>query len=140
MRTRSESSAGGVAYRRSAVGVEIALASRRTQAGELAWGLPKGRIDPGEDRETTALREVREEAGLICEIEASLGKIAYWYVWEGARISKVVHFYLMRTIGGDTNDHDHEMEEVRWFPLKEALAVASYRSEREILERAAELL
>jgi hypothetical protein len=32
------------------------------------------------------------------------------------------------------------MEEVRWFPLSEALRVASYRSEQEVLRRAAEAL
>jgi 8-oxo-dGTP pyrophosphatase MutT (NUDIX family) len=140
METRKEVSAGGVVYRRVDGGVEIALASRRTRKGELAWGLPKGGIDEGESIEHAAAREVREETGLEAEIEHDLGEIRYFYVWEGVRVRKAVHFFLMRATGGDVSQHDHEMEEVRWFGLKAALKKAAYRGERDVLERAAERL
>jgi hypothetical protein len=61
-------------------------------------------------------------------------------VWEGVRVRKAVHFFLMRSTGGRVSLHDHEMEDVRWFPLEEALKLAAYRGEREVLERAAERL
>ncbi|MFL5767466.1 MAG: NUDIX domain-containing protein [Actinomycetota bacterium] len=141
MRTRREVSAGGVVYRRTGEGeVEIALASRRTQRGDLAWGLPKGLIEDGEAKEATAVREAREETGLETELEEPLGETSYFYVWEGIRVAKVVHFFLLRQTGGDVNDHDFEMEEVRWFPLEDALRTASYKGEREVLQRAAKLL
>jgi ADP-ribose pyrophosphatase YjhB (NUDIX family) len=137
---KREVSAGGVVFRRTASGVEIALASRRTRGGDLVWGLPKGRIDAGETVEEAALREVREETGLDATIEAQLGRISYVYVWEKARISKVVHFFLMRATGGDISDHDDEMEEVRWFALADAADSAAYDSERDVIRRAVEAL
>jgi 8-oxo-dGTP diphosphatase len=140
MRTRSERSAGGVVYQGEGRGLEIALAARRTRRGDLAWGLAKGQIEPEEDPAETAVREVREETGLDAEIEADLGEISYFYVWEGERVRKSVRFYLMRATGGDVSRHDHEMEDVRWFQLDEALRRASYKTEREVLERAAERL
>jgi 8-oxo-dGTP pyrophosphatase MutT (NUDIX family) len=141
MRTRREVSAGGVVYRRPGGNdVEIALASRRTRRGDLAWGLPKGLIEDGEEPEATAVRETREETGLVAELEQPLGEISYFYVWEGVRVAKVVHFFLLRQTGGDVNEHDFEMEEVRWFPLAEALRIASFKGEREVLQRAAKLL
>lgn len=140
MRTRHEISAGGVVYRRDGRAVEVALAARRTRRGELAWGLPKGAIEPDESPETAALREVREETGLEAEIEGDLGTIRYFYVWEGVRVRKQVRFFLMRATGGDIERHDQEMEEVRWFPLRTARKRAAYRGEREVLERAAERL
>jgi 8-oxo-dGTP pyrophosphatase MutT (NUDIX family) len=138
--TKREISAGGVVYRRNDDEVEIVLASRRTRRGELAWGLAKGGIEDEESLEDAAVREVREETGLLADIEASLGETRYFYVWENVRIRKTVHFFLMRHAGGDIDDRDDEMEEIRWFPLERALKRAAYRGERDVLVRAAELL
>ena len=138
--TKREISAGGVVYRRSDDEIEIVLASRRTRRGQLAWGLAKGGIEDEESTEDAAVREVREETGLLAEIEASLGETRYFYVWENVRIRKTVHFFLMRHTGGDIDDRDDEMEEIRWFPLERALKRAAYRGERDVLVRAAELL
>ena len=137
MSVRKEVSAGGVVYRGEGDSVEIALASRRTRKGELVWGLPKGQIEPGESPEEAAVREVREETGLEAEVEEPLGDTRYFYVWEGTRIRKLVHMFLLRAIGGDIGQHDDEMEDVRWFPLERALKRAAYRGEREVLARAA---
>jgi 8-oxo-dGTP pyrophosphatase MutT (NUDIX family) len=139
--TQKEISAGGVVYRFSEGGtLEVVLASRRTRRGALAWGLAKGGIEEGETAEDAAVREVREETGIVAEIEESLGDTKYMYVWEDVRIRKTVHFFLMRAMGGNTDDRDDEMEEVRWFPLERALKRAAYRGERDVLGRAAELL
>lgn len=138
--SRREVSAGGVVYRRTRKGPKIALAARRTQKGELVWGLPKGQIEPGETQEQAAVREVREETGLDAKIEASLGTTRYFYVWDGVRVRKAVHFFLMRHTGGQIGERDHEMEDVQWFPLAAALKAAAYRGERGVLARAAELL
>jgi 8-oxo-dGTP pyrophosphatase MutT (NUDIX family) len=140
METRVEVSAGGVVYRRGEDGVQICLAARRTRRGELAWGLPKGAVEPDETPEQAAVREVLEESGLTAEIEDDLGTIRYFYVWEGVRVRKQVRFYLMRATGGDVADHDEEMEDVRWFPLGRAVKRAAYRGERDVLERSVELL
>jgi 8-oxo-dGTP pyrophosphatase MutT (NUDIX family) len=140
MRTRQEVSAGGVVYRTGDAGVEICLAARRTRRGELAWGLPKGVVEPDEAPEDAAVREVLEETGLQAEIEDDLGTIRYFYVWEGVRVRKQVRFFLMRATGGDVTNHDDEMEDVRWFASRRAAKRASYRGEREVIERALEHL
>jgi len=143
VKTRFEHSAGGVVFRRSEGGsdrFEIALASRRTRRGELVWGLPKGAVEEGERPEDAALREVREETGLEAEVRQSIGDISYWFVWEGARVKKKVSFFLMEAVGGDIARHDHEMEEVRWFPMAEAPQAAGYDSEQDVIRRAASIL
>jgi 8-oxo-dGTP pyrophosphatase MutT (NUDIX family) len=138
--TRTEVSAGGVVYRREDDKVRILLAARRTRRGDLAWGLAKGGIEPDETPEEAAVREVREETGIEAVIEASLGETRYFYIWEDVRVRKTVHFFLMHATGGDVEDHDDEMEDVRWFALSRALKRASYRGERDVLQRAAALL
>ena len=141
MPTTREVSAGGVVYRREGDGqIQVVLASRRTRRGDLAWGLAKGGIEDGETKEQAAIREVREETGLTAVIEADLGDTRYIYVWEDVRIRKTVHFFLMRCTGGDVEDRDDEMEEIRWFPLERAMKRAAYRGERDVLGRASDLL
>jgi 8-oxo-dGTP pyrophosphatase MutT (NUDIX family) len=140
MESRSEVSAGGVVYRRDEGSIELALAARRTRRGELAWGLAKGAIEAGESEEQAAVREVLEETGLEVEVESDLGDIRYFYVWEGVRVRKRVHFFLMRATGGDVANHDAEMEDVRWFPIPTAIKRAAYKGEREVIERAADRL
>lgn len=139
--TTREVSAGGVVYQRAEDGsIEVVLASRRTRRGQLAWGLAKGGIEEGESREQAAIREVREETGLTAVIEEDLGDTKYIYVWDDVRIRKTVHFFLMRHTGGDVEDRDDEMEEIRWFPLERAIKRAAYRGERDMLLKASELL
>jgi len=138
--TTKEVSAGGVVYRRTDDGIEVVLASRRTRRGQLAWGLAKGGIEMGETREQAAIREVREETGLTADIEVDLGDTKYMYVWDDIRIRKTVHFFLMRHTGGNVDDRDDEMEEIRWFPMDRAIKRAAYRGERDMLVKASELL
>jgi 8-oxo-dGTP pyrophosphatase MutT (NUDIX family) len=136
VKTRFATSAGGVVVRRAGDGWETVLASRRTRAGELVWGLAKGQIEDGESVEDAAAREVAEETGITGRILQPLKEISYWFVWEGERVKKTVHFFLMEATGGDASLHDREMEEVRWFPLEDAVQTAGYMSEKQVLEAA----
>ena len=137
VRTETQVSAGGAVFRPGSSGPEIALISVGTPA---RWQLPKGIIDKGESPEVAAVREVREEAGIDARIERLIEKAEYWYQAAEAagrvRYHKFVYFFSMTYIGGDVGDHDHEVNEARWFPADEAIATLTFRSEREIVEKA----
>ncbi|RLC61218.1 MAG: NUDIX hydrolase [Chloroflexota bacterium] len=140
MTTRFQLSAGGVVCRRNPAGqLEVVLIA--TQGGER-WGLPKGLVEKGESLEETALREVREETGLEAEILERLEPIEYWFWWdeEGQKVRyhKKVYFFLMAYRSGDVAQHDFEVEDVRWFPIDQAIERASYRTEREVLQQVKE--
>lgn len=132
-RNARATSAGGVVYRRTPAGPEIVLAHRRSPA---LWALPKGTPARGESLEETALRETAEETGLAVAIEEPLDAISYVFVRGSTRYFKTVHFFLMRPIGGDLADHDHEFDDVRWIPLSEALQLMNYPTERSVVELA----
>lgn len=142
METRRQTSSGGVAFRRTGNSAEIALVA----VGEKRrWQLPKGIVDPGESAEVTAVREVREEAGIDAELVAPLDTIEYWYVGtepDGSRVRfhKRVHFFLLEYRQGDVADHDDEVADARWFPLDEADRVLAFANERAVVKQAAELL
>jgi 8-oxo-dGTP pyrophosphatase MutT (NUDIX family) len=135
--TREQVSAGGVVYRRRGGAVEVALISVGP-AGR--WQLPKGLVGRRETPEQAALREVREETGLACEVEAPLETVEYWY-FSGTgparvRFHKFVHFYLMRFVGGDVSAHDAEVNEARWVEIGEAAGMLAFKGEREALAQA----
>jgi 8-oxo-dGTP pyrophosphatase MutT (NUDIX family) len=136
-RTARATSAGGVVHRDTPTGPEIVLAHRRSPA---LWALPKGTPSDGESIEQTAVRETAEETGLAVEIERPIGPISYVFVRGSTRYHKTVHFYLMRPVGGDLADHDHEFDDARWVPVAEALRLMNYPTERSVVEQAERLL
>jgi 8-oxo-dGTP pyrophosphatase MutT (NUDIX family) len=62
------------------------------------WDLPKGHQDPGEDLETCALREVREEVGIDdLRLVRDLGTTQHGYPEGDHYAVKTTYWYLMRT-------------------------------------------
>ncbi len=117
----------------SPANVEIALVGR-THVD--IWVLPKGTPNRGEDAAGTALREVREETGLITRIVGELGSIHYSFTRDGIRFHKEVFHYLLEATGGDVSLHDAEYDEARWFPLDEAYRRLTFQNEADLLRRA----
>ncbi len=60
----------------------------RAHSGQ--WALPGGRIDPGENAETAALREVQEEINLDLPKDAVVGVLDDYITRSGYRITPVV--------------------------------------------------
>ena len=136
MRTVREVSAGGVIYRWREGQAEVAL----IHTGKR-WGLPKGHVEEGERVEETAVREVREETGLLGKLDRKLGQISYSYRGKSpggspVRIAKRVTFFLLEYLEGEVHGHDYEVDEARWFPLSEALAKLSFATEQKMMRRA----
>lgn len=134
-------SAGGVIFRRTANGVEVALIS--TKGGKV-WGLPKGAAEKGENLARTAHREVREETGLEGRIIDKLGHIEYFFTFKDAqgtrRIFKIVYFFLMEYTSGRVEDHDQEVDECRWVPIDEAACLMRFKDEKEMIEKAGRMI
>jgi 8-oxo-dGTP pyrophosphatase MutT (NUDIX family) len=107
---------------------------------EGTWALPKGLVGHGEDPMATAIREVAEETGIEAVPVEKLGDVRYVYTRAGARIFKIVSFYLARyrtgRIGEVPPEHAHEVADARWLPLEDAPRLLSYRGEREMADKA----
>ena len=141
-----ELSAGGIVYRRARGRWVVCLGARRkSPEGPLLWSIPKGHVEEGESMAEAAQREVREETGLVGEVEDTLGDVSYWYARrdkEGRplRVWKRVRFFLLRYRDGRFADRDDELDAVRWFVLEDAEAAIAYASEQALVHRARELI
>jgi 8-oxo-dGTP pyrophosphatase MutT (NUDIX family) len=114
----------------------VIVPTRLAANGAKVLALPKGHPEDGESPGEAALREVREEAGVVARLVEPLGDVRYWYTREGRRIAKVVSFFLLDYVSGEVDDHDLEVEHARWMPLEQAARELTYAGEREMAARA----
>ena len=109
--------------------------------------LPKGNIDPGEQPQETAIREVLEETGLMVQPLTKLADVKYVYSrkWsDNAKIFKIVSFFLMKYHSGSIGDikpnMQHEVRRAWWMPLEEAATSLSYNGEKQVARKAVDYL
>ncbi len=102
---------------------------QRLDSAADAWQMPQGGIDPGEDPETAALRELSEETGIaphLAEILAisprehlyDLPPQLMGKLWKGKYRGQRQTWFLMRFLGSDTDvniETEHrEFRSWRW--------------------------
>ncbi len=107
--------------------------------------LPKGLIDAGEKPLEAALREVREETGITAVPLTKLGDSKYVYVrsWgDGARVFKIVSFYLLRYESGRIDNLTEamrvEVARAKWVRLEDAPKLLAYGGEKQMARKALE--
>lgn len=100
------------------------------------WSFPKGLIDPGQTTEEAALREVKEEGGVVAEITGRIGYSKYVYTLNNEKIFKIVTYFLMKYVSGDIRDHDWEVSDIGWYSPEDALEKLSFSQDKELLKKA----
>ncbi len=136
-----ELSAGGVLFK--IVRGKIMVVLIAVKDGTV-WTLPKGLLEKGEKAEEAAVREVLEETGCIGKVITFIDRINLWYYStennKKVRHHKIVYYYLLKYIKGDTRKHDYEVSDARWFDIESAIETVYYKKDKEILKKARELL
>ena len=135
---RREISAGGAVYRKTDKKILWLVCKH---SGYKKWVLAKGRIDGQDTMKETAVREVEEETGVRAKIVGKVRPVEkYTYTLKGERIFKIVEYFLMEYVAGDTADHDWEMEEVEWLKFDEAYKRLDFPGQKQVLKRAQEMV
>jgi 8-oxo-dGTP pyrophosphatase MutT (NUDIX family) len=100
---------------------EILLIFRRGK-----WDLPKGKLDEGEDLQTCAIREIKEETGLMNPVAEQPLCITYHTYHEfGKHILKESHWYLVRSDkqANFLPQQEEDIDICKWVPVSD---LASY--------------
>jgi len=94
--------------------------------GESKWTLPGGGLELGEDGETAAVREIREETGYEVVLDGLLAVHSVQIPAEQRLNRRPLHLhslriiYLARIIGGElTVEVGGSTDDVRWTPIGE---------------------
>ncbi len=98
---------------------KILLIKRNTVPFKGYWGLPGGRMDPGETIEQTVVRECKEETGLDVAVVKKIGE----YVEKGIKDDVDYEYYptcfLVKVVGGEMKRQESEIQDIKVFSLKE---------------------
>jgi mutator protein MutT len=84
------------------------------------WGLPAGKMEPGETNEEAMVREIREETGIVVD-EKALVPHETWYVTHPDRRFVYYTFSLSLDDRPEVVLHPDEHHEYRWVTPAEAI-------------------
>jgi 8-oxo-dGTP pyrophosphatase MutT (NUDIX family) len=118
--------AGGVVVKRRGRSRRI-LVVRSSDGSD--WLFPKGHVERGETPEEAAVREVREEAGVVAEVRAFIGRERF--LRGGCTVE--VSYYLLDYQGDAPCDEDRE---ARWCTPGQARRLVSFDGLKNMLDRA----
>ncbi len=130
---RREFSAGAVVY--SFNEQEQQLEYLVLHYGNSHWDFPKGKLEPGESSEIAALREIKEETGLLVDLDEGFEhKLFYKFrSREGEMVSKQVTFFVAPAKTKDVVLSE-EHTAYRWVPYEEARRILTYDNAVNLLD------
>jgi 8-oxo-dGTP pyrophosphatase MutT (NUDIX family) len=128
MPTKLIRSAGGVVWRPAGDDVEVAIVHRDRYDD---WSLPKGKLDRGEHLLAAAVREVREETGIVGIPQVRLPSIRY--LTGEPDTEKTVDFWSMHAFESAGFVANDEVSELRWVSVGEAAGLLTYVHDRGVV-------
>lgn len=114
-------------------GDAVLLIRRGTPPRQGEWSLPGGRIEPGERTVEAALRELREETGVVAEITGLIDVVDGLFAEAGRHY--VLIDYAARWLSGEPVAGDDALE-ARFVPLDEVEALIDWAETHRIIRLA----
>jgi 8-oxo-dGTP pyrophosphatase MutT (NUDIX family) len=118
---------GAIVVRRGPKEPEVLLVTSKRNGN---WIFPKGHIEKGETAETAALREAKEEAGVVGKLIAPAGILEFGFFGVKIRVE-----YFLAELTRESGPPEDGRKRI-WCGLDEALERLSYKNTRKILRKA----
>ena len=119
--------AGAITLRGSGPDTEVLIVRARKNPND--WIFPKGHIERGETAAQAAVRELREEAGVVGDVVGSLGSSTFLLVDQEVE----VEYFLVRFAG---TAPPAEQRETLWLAVAAARARLTFADARRHLDAA----
>ena len=139
-------SAGGFPVQTGDDGVPRIALIQVTRRSGTTWEVAKGKLEPGETPEATAVREVQEEMGINADLRITryLDTVRYGFMAPGGLVRlKSVFLYLMEPVDpvGDLTPRTAEgIGDVGWFTIDDAVRAVTHTSLQPVMRRLHDLL
>jgi tRNA nucleotidyltransferase (CCA-adding enzyme) len=125
---RNEVSCGIIAYYKHEDGLKFLVLKH----GEGHWAFAKGHVEGKETEMETAMRELREETGLMIEPDPNLRLVTNYEPKPG--VSKDVVYFCGEAKDMNLKLQAEEISEGQWLLFDEASALITYPSDKALLE------
>jgi 8-oxo-dGTP pyrophosphatase MutT (NUDIX family) len=108
-----------------------------TNQDNVAWSLPKGRLEPGEDEQTAAVREIEEETGIkTLEYIEKLGAYSRFKIskdgkGEDKTVNKTITLFLYKTNEKELKPTDPAHPEARWVQPNKVADLLTHTKDKE---------
>ncbi|MFE0256420.1 NUDIX hydrolase [Streptomyces sp. NPDC059010] len=86
------------------------------------WGVPCGKLEPGESAEDGALRELKEETGLLGEVVRKVGESSFVSDYRGHEIKNWQENFLVRALSEGVTLPEAD-QDARWLRRSELTSV-----------------
>ena len=142
MKTIHDQSYGIIPVIKRGDGWYIFMLQQIARRGDLVWTFPKGHPEADEDPETTARRELAEEAGIeLASIDPTCTfSQMYTYEFNGEIVEKHVTYFLGYAAAEAFHMQPEEVADAAWYSLAEAREKATFDITKETVNAVAEAL
>ncbi len=142
METINDYSFGVVPVQKVGDAWKVFLIHQIPRRGSLFWTFPKGHPEEGESHEETALRELREETGLVPDIFKKDVTFTqeYTFIHDGQSIEKKVVYYLGVISTAEFQIQIDEIHEAKWCTFAEARVLLTHDIAKQLLDEVAAYL
>jgi len=134
MKHANITAAGVIPIYHAASGSEVLVLEQYGIQG-THWGFPKGKTEPGEELTVTALRELREEAGVRATLlDEATFTVTYSFTYEETIINKTVTYFIGRVDVPGLALRESEIKNGEWLDFTDARNRLSFESDRAMFD------